>query len=249
MVIDNCQAHTQVRGLKCIELIFLPPNTTSKTQPMDQGAIQNFKTHYRKRVILRQMKAIDEKKEFTISLLDAMRLMQQAWEMVQPRTIANCFRHANFQCPDSSNDVTETNSRTDDDPEDDIPLARLAQLGLSTATIQDYMTVDDNLPTSERLTDNDIINDIISSRSTESQDADDNENIDADRRDTELPTSLSEAMEACAKLQNYFEQCEHSDDFLISLGRMTDVLMKQDFKKRCGKQTLITGFFQCRDDQ
>ena len=91
------------------------------------------------------------------------------------------------------------------------------------------MTVDDNLPTSERLTDNDI----ISSRSTESQDADDNaddnENIDADRRDTELPTSLSEAMDACAKLQNYFEQCEHSDDFLISLGRMADVLMKQDF--------------------
>ena len=253
MVIDNCPAHPQVRGLKCIELIFLPPNTTSKTQPMNQGVIQNFKTHYRKRVILRQMKAIDEKKEFTISLLDAMRLMQQALEMVQPRTIANCFRQANFQCPDSSNDVTETNSGTDDDPEDDIPLARLAQLGLSTATIQDYMTVDDNLPTSERLTDNDIINDIISSRFTESQDADDNaddnENIDADRRDTELPTSLSEAMDACAKLQNYFEQCEHSDDFLISLGRMTDVLMKQDFKKRCGKQTLITGFFQCRDDQ
>ena len=220
---------------------------------MDQGVIQNFKTHYRKRVILRWMKPIDEKKEFTISILDAMRLMQQAWEMVQPRTIANCFRHANFQCPDSSNDVTETNSGTIDDPEDDIPLAILAQLGLSMATIQDYMTVDDNLPTSEQLTDNDIINDIISSRSTESQDADDNaddnENIDADRRDTELPTSLSEAMDACAKLQNYFEQCEHSDDFLISLGCMADVLMKQDFKKRCGKQTLITGFFQCRDDQ
>ena len=123
MVIDNCPAHPQVRGLKCIELIFLPPNTTSKTQPMDQGVIQNFKTHYRKRVILQQMKAIDEKKEFTISILDAMRLMQQSWEMVQPRTIANCFRYANFQCPDSSNDVTEANSGTDDDPEDDIPLA------------------------------------------------------------------------------------------------------------------------------
>lgn len=33
--------------------------------------------------------------------------------------------------------------------------------------------------------------------------------------------------------------------FLISFGRMADVLMKQDFKERCGKQTLITGFFQC----
>ena len=29
-------------GLKPIELIFLPPNTTSKTQPMDQGVIRNL---------------------------------------------------------------------------------------------------------------------------------------------------------------------------------------------------------------
>ena len=127
MVNDNCPAHPQVQGLsKCIELIFLLRKTTSKTQPMDQEVIQNFKTHYRKRVILRQMKAINEKKEFTISILDTMRLMQHAWEMVQPRMIANCFRHANFQCPDSSNDVTQTNSGTDNKPEDDIPLARLA---------------------------------------------------------------------------------------------------------------------------
>ena len=78
MVVDNSPAHPHVRGLQCVELIFLPPNTTSKTQPMDQGVINNFKTHNRKRVILRQMREMDGKKEFTISVLDAMRLMQQA---------------------------------------------------------------------------------------------------------------------------------------------------------------------------
>ena len=253
MVVDNCPAHPHVRSLKNIELVFLPPNTTSKTQPMDQGVIQNFKTHYRKRVILRQMKSIDEKKEFSLSILDAMRLMQQAWESVQPRTISNCFRHANFHRPESETEASETTSDADDDAEDDIPLARLAQLGLTTTTMEEYMMVDDNIPTSERLTDSDIIDDIISSRNTDNHDADetadDGNDDDADRRDSELPTSLTDAMDACAKLRSYFEQCENSDDFLISLGRMTDNLMKQDFKKHCGKQTLITGYFQCRDNQ
>lgn len=55
MIVDNCPAHPKVQGLKAIKLIFLPPNTTSKTQPMDQGVIQNLKLHYRKLVILQQL--------------------------------------------------------------------------------------------------------------------------------------------------------------------------------------------------
>ena len=34
MIVDNCPAHPQIRGLRSIELVFLPPNTTSKTQPV-----------------------------------------------------------------------------------------------------------------------------------------------------------------------------------------------------------------------
>ena len=39
MIVDNCPAHAEVSGLKAINLQFLPPNTTSCTQPMDQGVI------------------------------------------------------------------------------------------------------------------------------------------------------------------------------------------------------------------
>ena len=35
LIIDNCTAHPHVDQLESIELIFLPPNTTSHTQPMD----------------------------------------------------------------------------------------------------------------------------------------------------------------------------------------------------------------------
>ena len=35
LVVDNGPAHPDVTGLKAINLQFLPPNTTSCTQPMD----------------------------------------------------------------------------------------------------------------------------------------------------------------------------------------------------------------------
>ena len=47
VIIDNCTAHPHVEYLKWVELIFLPPNTTSHTQPMDQGIIRVLKAKYR----------------------------------------------------------------------------------------------------------------------------------------------------------------------------------------------------------
>ena len=39
-VIDNCPAHSHIDNLKAINLCFLPPNTISKTQQMDQGVLR-----------------------------------------------------------------------------------------------------------------------------------------------------------------------------------------------------------------
>ena len=35
LVVNNCSAQPQIPGLQSVELVFLPPNTTSKTQSMD----------------------------------------------------------------------------------------------------------------------------------------------------------------------------------------------------------------------
>ncbi|WP_227549602.1 hypothetical protein, partial [Acinetobacter baumannii] len=59
LIIDNCPAHPEVTGLKAVELVFLPPNTTSKTQPMDQGVIRALKAYYRSNLVKRQIKFID----------------------------------------------------------------------------------------------------------------------------------------------------------------------------------------------
>ena len=39
MIVDNCPNHLEVSGKKAINLQFLPPNTTTCTQPMDQEVI------------------------------------------------------------------------------------------------------------------------------------------------------------------------------------------------------------------
>ena len=46
LITDNCTTHLHVEQLNSIELIFLPPNTISHTQPMDQSIIRALKAKY-----------------------------------------------------------------------------------------------------------------------------------------------------------------------------------------------------------
>jgi hypothetical protein len=47
LFVDNATSHPKDLKLKNIKIVFLPPNTTSICQPLDQGIIKNFKTWYR----------------------------------------------------------------------------------------------------------------------------------------------------------------------------------------------------------
>lgn len=46
LFIDNCPAHDIIPNLDSVKVQFLPLNTISKLQPLDQGIIHNFKTLY-----------------------------------------------------------------------------------------------------------------------------------------------------------------------------------------------------------
>ena len=58
---NNCPAHPSIANLVSTELIFLPPNTISKLQPMDIGIIRSLKSHYKTMSIKTLIEAIEKK--------------------------------------------------------------------------------------------------------------------------------------------------------------------------------------------
>ena len=75
----------------------MPPNTTSKLQPLDLGIIQNFKTHYRKLLLRYVLSKIDDCETASevaksVIVLKAIRGVASAWSCVQEETISKCFR-------------------------------------------------------------------------------------------------------------------------------------------------------------
>ena len=95
LLIDNASVHPNINDkLETIQLEFLPANTTSILQPMDQGIIQNFKTYYRKSILTEHIRSIDNKTMPLIDIFTALKFITVSWEKVKVETIKNCFKHS-----------------------------------------------------------------------------------------------------------------------------------------------------------
>ena len=116
LLVDNCPAHPSVSDLTNVQLIFLPPNTTSVLQPMDQGVIRSLKAHYRGRVVRLLCRALDKGRTYTkISILHAMKILVSSWEAVSTGTIINCFKKAGISLEAQCAAITDA-----DDPFKDL---------------------------------------------------------------------------------------------------------------------------------
>ena len=101
LIIDNCPAHIDVPGLSNIRLVFLPPNTTSKSQLMDQGVIRSLKAKYRRRMVCKYIASLDAGNGIPkLSILDGMDMLVSPWDEVQTETIVNCFRKCGISVKD-----------------------------------------------------------------------------------------------------------------------------------------------------
>ena len=87
LLVDNFSGHAD-EGYSNIQVEFLPPNTTSKVQPMDLGIIANFKRIFK---VLRN----DDDHHHSISNLtmnQCFELATRAMVMIKPATFWNCFK-------------------------------------------------------------------------------------------------------------------------------------------------------------
>jgi hypothetical protein len=101
LIMDNFSGHELAvtlvggkQGLSNVRVEWLPANTTSHWQPMDQGSIASFKTKYRK-IWVEFMIREDEKgrdPNKTVTLLKAIQWSRWAWEnSVTKETIERCW--------------------------------------------------------------------------------------------------------------------------------------------------------------
>ena len=92
---DNFSAHIPPPDLRFIRVENLAANMTSHVQPMDAGVIRNFKAHYRslfiRRAIDRYDQGITPSDIYCIDQLEAMRLAEVAWQLVDASTIKHCW--------------------------------------------------------------------------------------------------------------------------------------------------------------
>ena len=187
MLVDNCPAHPDVPNLKAITLRFLPKNTTSKLQPMDQGVIRSMKAYYRKDLVRRAITSIEKYGAAPkINVLDAMSMLSVAWESMLTKTIVNCFKHAHIS--------EGTQAAAEDDADDPFKaltegIEELKLLSPTTApdnaTAENFVSFDNEVSTSssDEPTDEDILREVQNDELKIQDDESEIEIIPGDLRD------------------------------------------------------------------
>lgn len=136
--------HADLKNLSNIDLFFTPA-ATSALQP----TIKCFKTYYRHYLMLR---LIEEQKQHTnksVSLLDALYLIAESWNNIQPSFIANCFTKSLIS--------TQFGNADDDSCYSEwLKLQNIPELE-GIVDLNSFISIDDNLPTSGLPSEEEII--------------------------------------------------------------------------------------------
>lgn len=97
LVLDNCTAHPDIK-LENVSLVFLPPNVTSKCQPLDAGIIRCLKAKYRSEIAKLRLFAFENDSEFSVDVLQAMRMLKKAWDNVSGKPILLLLELSMYSC-------------------------------------------------------------------------------------------------------------------------------------------------------
>lgn len=246
LFIDNCPAHPKnIQNLTNIELVYFPPNLTSVLQPMDQGIIQNLKQHYRRKILMKVISAMENKQAVQVTILDAVRELSRCWSAdVKPQTIANCFRKAGFIKGDETVEDNEIWSETDE-----IPLGQLKamwQLVMASDNpgssevldFDDYVSVDADLVTTSHPTDEEIIESVSGMEGPEEEGS-----SDEDVGHPEDPPASQEVDRSLESLRRYLECKDHVPNHVFNcLSAVESYIEVERFKNKT--QSKITDYFK-----
>ena len=242
LLIDNCPVHPEIKNLTNIKLIFLPPNTTSVFQPMEQSVIRSLEAHYQKKVGRHCIKAMESNIPLPeISILQAMKHLVSSWNAVPRETIVNCFKKSKIS---QSNQQAAVNN--DDDPfkslqEDLEKLHELYRDAIQpNLSAESFADLDSEVVTSASFyNDDDIIPEVIEGENEESKDDQDNEESAPPKHP--LTNEVEDMLE---KLQDPSMFSTRGDEIRSLVLNMESLLVREQVDNL--KQSVVTDFFKGR---
>lgn len=235
LVIDNCPSHPKLDFLRHVTLMFLPPNSTSKTQPMDRGIIWSLKAHYRNQLMKELVIAHDANKHFQIDLMRALHWLRTAWNRVKVETIVTCFKSAGF-CAESSYNLTTSNNFED--------VGNIFEHLRSVFSLPDlvsaelYTSVDNDIITGEAPSEDCIIDNLLSQRDSIVDEISKYDNSYPDAQE-QVPTH-AETLEMLHKIQLYFLRHSSSQNHFCNLDSLRSFVTDMGLNNK--KQTTIDNF-------
>lgn len=236
--LDNCAAHSKVTKFHNIEVHFLPPNSTSVLQPMDQGVIKVFKQHYKKRLVKHMLEKFENTGEMKkINVLESIHFIISAWELISPTIIANCFRRAGFLDEESTEEYllnVEAGLSDGDSREDNADWIRLQKRMNFTASFEEYISVDDDILPCELLTINDIC-EVTESNGQETSDTEEDE-------DELIVPSFSDATKGLDTFRRFIESVENVPEQVFKNLRQLE-WFQQQIAENNRKQKTLHDFF------
>ena len=143
LLMDNFKAH--IEGVELappppnVRIQWLPPNSTSLYQPLDQGILKNLKHHYRKQWLRFIIRGFEQNTDpfQKVSLHHAVHWVLHAWNQeVTNSTIQNCFRKST---------LIQGQMRTQETETPQLEISRLYDRIRESGRIKDMMSLDNFL--------------------------------------------------------------------------------------------------------
>lgn len=263
LLLDNCPAHppgdTLVSKDGKIKVSYLPKNTTSRIQPLDQGIIAQFKMLYKKELLLKLVEDDCSPTQILkkIALDSVFDLGERAWGKISAESIEKCWNKGLGEAfkPESSDDDDSDDPFEDQDPflsddddseaefegftEEDVSRADQILKDLFPDTAPDGVSAwlhgDDECPTYEEMSDEIIAEHALSVPTTEEE-----EESDSDEEPIPLP-KVSEALEGLETGLRWLEGVELGDRIhILQLKQIIEIAKKK--KRESMKQQPLDMF-------
>ena len=241
LLIDNAPCHPADISSCDGEIFvkFFPPNVTSLIQPMDQGVISTMKRIYRRNLLKLLLEEDENLVKFwkKLTIFDAVQLIAKAWDEIQNSTLLHAWKQLMpgvIHADDSANknkvqasEIVELISDVD------------GFQNVDEENVENWMNEDKNEEGYRILSDQGIVDAIISGEQSEGEERGQSE----DEHDT---TSVSHetALQCVDQLLDYMGQQNSNFEFndVISVRSVRQIIRKNATLSR--RQTNITDFFQ-----